>query len=671
MGFNSIKHLGSALGFNSGKFGSFLSGGPTAGKVLADGNTVLWVDSSQNVTKNGANRVSVWGDKSGQGNDLLQATGASQPLYSTNGILFDGANDFMKAIPFTLVQPEMVYIVFKQVTWSYTTRVFDGGSTNAMVLSQRPTSPDLNIQVGGYSSSLSVKNTNLPVNTFGIARCLYDGVNSKFIIDDTTPVTGSVSTLSAGGFSLGARGGNSLHSNIEVKEVIIRKVADSAEDEALIYQYLSDKYLPTVEEVLASSDTVLWVDSEENVTKDASNKVSLWGDKSGEGNNLLQATGAAQPLWSTNGILFDGVNDLMRANAFTLVQPEMVYIVFKQVTWSFSKRVFDGNTTNSMVLSQFQTTPALNMFLVGHSLNSTNLPVNTFGIARLLFNGANSKFIIDDTTPLTGSFSSVSAGGFTLGAKGAAGGNRLHSKIEVKEIIIRKVADSVTNESLIYKYLSDKYLPTAEEVLADGSTMLWVDSEENVTKNGANHVSVWGDKSGNGNDLLQATGSAQPLYSTNGILFDGDNDFMKALPFTLVQPEMVYIVFKQVTWTLNDRIYDGDGYLAMVISQALSTPALNMHAGSSLNNTNLPVNTFGILRALYNGANSKLIINDTTPITGDVGTNNAGGFTLAKKGDSNSRFGNIEVKEIIIRKVADSVTNESLIYQYLSNKYGI
>ena len=215
---------------------------PTAEEVLADGNTVLWVDSEENVTKNGANKVSVWGDKSGQGNDLLQATGASQPLYSTNGILFDGANDFMKAIPFTLVQPEMVYIVFKQVTWSYTTRVFDGGSTNAMVLSQRPTSPDLNIQVGGYSSSLSLDNTNLSVNTFGIARCLYDGVNSKFIIDDTTPVTGSVSTLSAGGFSLGARGSNALHSNIEVKEVIIRKVADSAEDEALIYQYLSNKY---------------------------------------------------------------------------------------------------------------------------------------------------------------------------------------------------------------------------------------------------------------------------------------------------------------------------------------------------------------------------------------------------------------------------------------------
>ena len=210
--------------------------------ILADGNTVLWVDSEENVTKNGANHVSVWGDKSGNGNDLLQATGASQPLYSTNGILFDGVNDFLKAAAFTLVQPEMIYIVFKQVTWSFSTRVFDGDSTNAMVLSQYQTTPSLNMQVSGYSSSLSVKNTNLPVNTFGIARCLYDGVNSKFIIDDTTPVTGSVSTLSAGGFSLGARGSNALHSNIEVKEVIIRKVADSATNEDLIYQYLSNKY---------------------------------------------------------------------------------------------------------------------------------------------------------------------------------------------------------------------------------------------------------------------------------------------------------------------------------------------------------------------------------------------------------------------------------------------
>jgi len=668
MGFNSIKHLGSALGFNSGKFGSFLSGGPTAGKVLADGNTVLWVDSSQNVTKNGANKVSVWGDKSGQGNDLLQATGASQPLWSTNGILFDGANDFMKAAAFTLVQPEMIYIVFKQVAWTLSDRIFDGNTDTSMLIAQSPTSSSL-VMHGGAA----LTNANLPLNTFGIARLLFNGANSKFTIDNTTPVTGNAGSISAGGFTLGARGtGTGFFSNVEVKEIIIRKVADSAEDETLIYQYLSDKYLPTVEEVLADGSTMLWVDSEENVTKNGANKVSVWGDKSGEGNDLLQATGAAQPLWSTNGIRFDGVNDFLKAAAFTLVQPEMIYIVFKQVTWANVKRIFDGNTATSGMITQRTSSPIINAWAGGLSGDSSDLAINSYGIVRCLFNGANSKLIIDETTPITGNFGTNNMGGFSIGSDGGGSNN---SNVEVKEIIVRKVADSATDEALIYQYLSDKYLPTAEDVLADGSTMLWVDSEENVTKNGSNKVSVWGDKSGQGNDLLQATGSAQPLWSTNGILFDGANDFLKAAAFTLVQPEMIYIVFKQVTWSFATRVFDGDSTNSMVLSQYETTPSLNMQVSGyssslSVKNTNLPVNTFGIARCLYDGVNSKFIIDNTTPVTGSVSTLSAGGFTLGARG-SNALHSNIEVKEIIIRKVADSATDEALIYQYLSNKYGI
>ena len=46
-----------------------------------------------------------------------------------------------------------------------------------------------------------------------------------------------------GGFTLGAIGGAATDfSNIEVKEVIIRNVADTTQDEGTIYNYLADKY---------------------------------------------------------------------------------------------------------------------------------------------------------------------------------------------------------------------------------------------------------------------------------------------------------------------------------------------------------------------------------------------------------------------------------------------
>ena len=208
-------------------------------------------------------------------------------------------------------------------------------------------------------------------------------------------------------------------------------------------------------------------------------------------------------------------------------------------------------------------------------------------------------------------------------------------------------------------------------VLDDTNTVLWVASDENVTKDGSDFVSVWGDKSGQDNDLLQAVGASQPLWSTDGILFDGTDDFMKAVAFTLEQPEQIYIVFKQITSTLFDRVFDGDANDSGVLSQQIAPPILELYAGSAIPTTNhLPLDAFGILRCLFNGSSSKLIVNDTAPITGDVGTADMGGFTLAAQGSPN-RFGHIQVKEVIVRKVADSASDEQFIYDYLEAKYGL
>jgi hypothetical protein len=45
-----------------------------------------------------------------------------------------------------------------------------------------------------------------------------------------------------GGFTLGSNQYQEAWSNIQVKEIIIRKVSDSTADEAAIYNYLKDKY---------------------------------------------------------------------------------------------------------------------------------------------------------------------------------------------------------------------------------------------------------------------------------------------------------------------------------------------------------------------------------------------------------------------------------------------
>jgi hypothetical protein len=213
-------------------------------------------------------------------------------------------------------------------------------------------------------------------------------------------------------------------------------------------------------------------------------------------------------------------------------------------------------------------------------------------------------------------------------------------------------------------------------VLEDGNTVKWFDFMENITMNESNLVSSWDNKSGvNGiipGALLQAgADSIKPAWSANGVLFDGVSDYMKCNAFTLIQPEFIYMVVNQVSWSLNDRLFDGESFLSGGILQDSTTPNISINAGSNVaSNSNLNVGSFGIVRALFNGASSKLIVNATTPTTGNAGSDNMGGFTIGARGGTGS-YSNIQVKEVIIRKVADGATDEQSIYDYLAGKYSI
>lgn len=226
-----------------------------------------------------------------------------------------------------------------------------------------------------------------------------------------------------------------------------------------------------------------------------------------------------------------------------------------------------------------------------------------------------------------------------------------------------KITDETT-------FLLDMKNEDASSVLADGNTAAWYEALlEYMTLNGAD-ISQWNDKSGNSNHLLQAVASAQPPWSTGGIVFNGSTEYMKDT-FTLIQPEFIYMVFKQITWTANDVILDGAAASTGKMQQVDDTPDIEVYAGlASAADSNLALDTWGIARVLFNGASSKFIIDDNTPVTGDFGSDDMGGFTIGAAA-TGVLPSNIRVKEIIIRSVADGATNEGLIYNYLKDKYSL
>lgn len=222
----------------------YLKGNRSVGKsywagVLNDGNTKAWYDMAEDyMIKNGSDLVYQWTDRSGNGNHLLQSTEAFRPLWSNSGVLFNGSDNRMTTAAFTLEQPTQIYLVLKQLTWTANDRIIDGLLSNYGSVYQSGVMPNLIVRAGGLSS----QNTNLTLNTFGIIRVLFNSTSSSFQIDETIKLTGNYGPLDMNGFTLGDLAASGNQSNIEVKEVIIRTVVDTTENEQLIYDYLKTKY---------------------------------------------------------------------------------------------------------------------------------------------------------------------------------------------------------------------------------------------------------------------------------------------------------------------------------------------------------------------------------------------------------------------------------------------
>ena len=185
-------------------------------------------------------------------------------------------------------------------------------------------------------------------------------------------------------------------------------------------------------------------------------------------------------------------------------------------------------------------------------------------------------------------------------------------------------------------------------------------------------------------DLVQSDSTKAPTlvpYITNGSvttnlkidhfqLAPHAGDYMKtSLASTWVQPITVMAIINQVTWGINKSFIDGNSGVSVLLYQNPSTPNIGFIAGGSQRqNSGLAVGTFGIVTAFANGTTSSYIqINNGTPVTGNVGTNNPLGLTIGARGDL-SFPGNIQSGFIGISTPL-SATQQSHLNTFLNSYY--
>lgn len=204
-----------------------------------------------------------------------------------------------------------------------------------------------------------------------------------------------------------------------------------------------------------------------------------------------------------------------------------------------------------------------------------------------------------------------------------------------------------------------------------GNLAAWFKFNSGITVTGSG-VSQWSDATGNGNHLLQATDSARPALQADGsILFDGAADFLQCAAFTLNQPETIYLLFKQVTWTINDVLFDGNAGGSGALQQLTGSPTITLNAGATTTSSSaLAVNTYGAFCGVFNGASSVIQVGTSTSATGNCGPGNMGGFTLGAIGGGGSNWGSIQVKEVLIYSAAHDANTRAQVISYLSGGNG-
>lgn len=206
------------------------------------------------------------------------------------------------------------------------------------------------------------------------------------------------------------------------------------------------------------------------------------------------------------------------------------------------------------------------------------------------------------------------------------------------------------------------------QYIASLSPAAWYRYGVGITSAGS-LVSAWADQSGNGRNLLQATGTNQPTLDSDGsVLFDGVDNFMAAA-FTLVQPFTFYMLGKQITWTGFDSIAGAAGAGSGSIQQNPSSPNIRLTAENTTAISPV-LDTYSVICAQLNGAASFLQNNSTVGTSANLTGDNWGGLTLAAI-KTPSNYAHAAFKEVIIFPTAHDATSRARVVRYLQQVGGL
>jgi len=509
----------------------------------------LWLDASDpaSITASGG-EVTAWADKSTTGSSWTRVSGTNGPATGTqtiggkNVIVFDGTNDGLSAVtPLNTSMPLTFFVVQRVVSGTVAGMTYTAGTGDNFNLRQAAdTLGTLEVTAGGslmqLGGALLSQNTlySLTVPTSSNASIYRDGT----VVSIST--NAALKPTLTGTHYLGRRS-DGFYGNVQIAEIVAYSAELTTAQRASVEAYLASKWaisgvhrsasqeIAAVTSPTEMGGCVGWWDGADasSVTRDGSNLVSQWSDKSGNGRHLTQSDAARKPTYSTAAV--NGLNAIVWPTTANGCQLDYL-AAFTHQTVIVVCRYADGVSagfggTQGLLTSS----SALGLLISGTTWYGAHPFATSFNFVRI--NGA-APVRVDGTTAIPMPLRILTCRRDTPATQALIIGSERNQAARgwsgpICEVIAFD-RELTTNEALrVEKYLQQKWAtPTVPDPTPP--------------------VGYWGDRSGNGRHAVQATAGSRPVVGTQNsrkaLTFDGVNDNLNNTPSSVVGADAVTFI---------------------------------------------------------------------------------------------------------------------------------
>ena len=205
---------------------------------------------------------------------------------------------------------------------------------------------------------------------------------------------------------------------------------------------------------------------------------------------------------------------------------------------------------------------------------------------------------------------------------------------------------------------------------------LWLKAGSGITKDGSDRVSQWDDQGINGNDVVQLTGSKQPLFvdtvlnSEPIVRFDG-GDEMGFSPAFNANDFSIYVVMSAtggsgIDYFIGDRGDDDDGLLSDYGNDRAggASVAGGFVRGNTGFKDTFKYGSFYKGKYFLQGAEPGTYFNQTDIAEMDISA-------VGNRGEGGGLFVTGDFAEIMVYDVEHGATDQATNESYLSTKYAL